>query len=72
MRVVGWLLTALGCAGLIVLGGVVTMAAIGDPADPGQQLIMSLFTVAISCLLILAGGRLRTRSKPLLPIVLTS
>jgi hypothetical protein len=72
MRVVGWLLTALGCAGFTVLGGELTIAVIGDPVDPGPELIMSLFTVAISCLLILTGGRLRARSKPLLPIALSS
>lgn len=72
MRVVGWLLTALGCAGLVIFMGLIVMAMMGDLADQRQQLMVSIFTVGMSGLLILTGARLRTRSKPLLPIALTN
>ena len=71
MRVVGWLLTALGCAGLVVAMGLIAMAVTGHLSDSAQQLMVGLFVTVMSGLLILAGARLCTRSKPLLPIVLT-
>ncbi|MBK4992414.1 hypothetical protein IAE39_000588 [Pseudomonas sp. S37] len=72
MRVVGWLLTAFGCAVFVVIMGLITMAMMGELSHPVQQLLVSLFIFGVSGLLILTGARLRTRSKPLLPIILTT
>ncbi len=72
MRVVGWLLTALGFAGLFVAMGLMAMTVTGHLSDSSLRFIVSLCTVVMSGLSMVAGARLRTRSKPLLPIVLTT
>ncbi len=72
MRVVGWLLTGLGCGGLFVAVGLIAMAATGELANPDQGLVVSLCTAALSGTLILLGRRCQIRSKPLLPILLAS
>lgn len=72
MRVVGWLLTGLGCSGLFVAVGLIAMAATGQLANPGQGYAVSLCTAALSGILILLGRRCQIRSKPLLPILLAS
>lgn len=72
MRVVGWLLTGLGCGGLFVAVGLIAMAATRKLANPDQGLVASLCTAALFGTLILLGRRCQIRSKPLLPIHLAS
>ena len=72
MRVVGWLLTGLGCGGLFVAVGLISVAATGQLANPDQGFVVSLCTAAVSGTLILLGRRCQMRSKPLLPILLAS
>ncbi|MDF2792399.1 MAG: hypothetical protein K0S85_152 [Pseudomonas orientalis] len=70
MRVWGWLMTAVGCTGLLVSLILFGAAVFGVLDQPGQAGVLSLVGGAISALLILAGGRVRFKSKPLLPIAL--
>ncbi|ENY79595.1 hypothetical protein C206_01307 [Pseudomonas putida TRO1] len=72
MRVVGWLLTALGWAGLVVALVMIAIAVMGDIANPGQTFVTALVCVALSGTLIMLGRRFKVRSKPLLPILLAS
>lgn len=70
MRVWGWLMTAVGCTGLLVSLILFGAAVFGVLDHPGQACAVSLVGGAISAALILAGKRVRLRSKPLLPIAL--
>lgn len=70
MRVVGWLMTAVGCTGLLVTLTLFGAAVFGVLDQPGQACVLSLVGDALSAVFILAGGRVRRRSKPLLPIAL--
>lgn len=70
MRVFGWLMTAVGCIGLLVTLVLLGAAVFGVLDQPGRAGVLSLVGSAISALLILAGGLVRLRSKPLLPIAL--
>jgi len=72
MRVFGWLLTALGSVGLLVSMGLLALSMMGSLTNPEQQLMVPLCTGAFFGILILAGRHLRSRSKPLLPILLAS
>jgi hypothetical protein len=72
MRTLGWLITALGCAGLFGSLAMVVAVVLGSHDRFAQMLGMSLALTAASLMLMLIGGRLRARGKPLLPILLSS
>ena len=70
MRVLGWLMTAVGCTGLLVTLSLFGAAVFGELDQPGQACVVGLVGGALSAVFMLAGGRVRLRSKPLLPIAL--
>jgi len=67
MRTLGWLMTALGCAGLFGALALMVVVALGLH----DRLGMSLILTVVPSTLMFIGGRLRARGKPLLPILLS-
>lgn len=72
MRLIGWIFSWLGYAGLVGALVFVAIAVMAGTADPGRHLVMSLSLGIVSCFLILAGGRFRSFRRPLLPIPLSN
>ena len=72
MRNWGWLMTAVGYAGLSGMLAIIGAAVSGFHNLTSEMLGVSLLLAAASLALVFVGGRLRARGKPLLPISLSS
>lgn len=62
MRIIGWILTILGCLWALTGASHIIIAGMGSQPGPGQHFVSGILTLALAAFAVWAGRKLRAKA----------